>query len=60
MNRPFYFKHGVIEFFIKKKQNFFRFFVWNEDGTNRSLISIGKYNGEDPKSLIPLVMKGDS
>ncbi len=60
MNRPHYFKHGVIEFFTKRKQNLYKISLWDDEGLNLSLFKTGIYNGEDPKSLIPLVMKGDS
>lgn len=57
--RIYYFKHGVIEFFVKSKQIFYNLKIWNKEGTHQSLIKTGKYNGEDPKSLIPLLQKSE-
>ena len=54
-----YYDHFVTEFYTKNKERFFCISKWNESGTNLALISTGKYNDEDPKSLITDEIKSE-
>ena len=31
--RPYYFKGGVVEFFVKNKQVYFKTLIWNNEGS---------------------------
>ena len=39
--KPHYFKHGVVEFFVKNKQIHYKTVMWNPDGTNHFVLEVG-------------------
>lgn len=49
--RPFYFKHGVVEFFVYQKTVHYVTKVWNENGTNQSILETGKLGDQTPESI---------
>ncbi len=58
--RPYYDNKWAVIFKVKNNETFYDILKWNESGTNQALIKTGKYNGEDPKSLIPKEIIGDA
>ena len=55
--KTFYNNGSVVGFCVKNKQILYAVWKWSNDGTNRALLSTGKYNGENPKDLITLEIK---
>ncbi len=43
--KPYYFKHGVVVFFVKDKQIHYKVIKWSEDGFFSWVYGIGKYDG---------------
>ena len=58
--KTFYSNGFLVGFRAKNKEIFYNLSKWDESGTNLALISTGKYNGEDPKSLITLEIKSEN
>ena len=50
--RPYYFKNGVVVFYVKEKQVYYNVMVWNDSGLKQFSIDSGKYNGELPHELV--------
>lgn len=55
--KTFYNDGVIVEFYTVKKIIYYKISKWNESGTNLALIKAGKYNGENPKDLIPSEIK---
>jgi len=39
-----YFKHGVVQFYAKNKEIYFRVYLWIENGSKRILFRDSKFN----------------
>ena len=49
----------MIDFSTKRNEIFYSISVWNKEGTNLALIKTGKYDGEEPESLISFLTDND-
>ena len=43
--KPYYFKNGVVEFYVKNKVIYYNVKKWSEDGLTQCLYKTGKYDG---------------
>ena len=43
--KPYYFKFGVVEFFVKNNVIYYDVLKWSENGLNQYLHKTGKYDG---------------
>lgn len=43
--KPYYFKNGVIVFFVKDKIIYYKIIKWSEDGMIQWSDKLGKYDG---------------
>lgn len=50
--RPYYFKFGVVEFFVKNKEIHYKVKKWTENGLSQYLYKTGKYDGNINNVLI--------
>lgn len=52
--RPYYFKNGVVVFFVRDKQVYYNVLMWNDSGMKQFSVRSGKYNNDD----LDLIVKG--
>ena len=50
--KPFYYNGFVVTFPVKNKKISYCIYKWEKTGDIQALLATGKYNGENPKSLI--------
>ena len=55
--KTIYLDEFIVGFHVKNKQLFYDVMKWERGGTVLALLSSGKYNNEDPKSLITSIIK---
>ncbi len=50
--RPFYFKHGVITYYVKKKQIYYNVLKWDDLGLNQYSIHDEILNNKTPEQIL--------
>lgn len=58
---PFYFDHGVIQYYAEDNEIYYKVLVWNKDGFKQYSVDNAKLNSKTPEQILnalPMILNG--